>query len=365
MRTYWQIAAGYDQRDYSCLFLKYGIAFTGGRLVDRVNLGDIMVLKQGKTAIKAVGIVVERDGIYKGYVDEEGYVVDEGGRKNRDRRKEWLLDHDGWSLPEFCYVDWRKPNEPIPVGGLNIGAIQRLNQEEPISVADDILNTGTIVPISPEPSSEISEVTDDKILKFLIEEGLRPSSSYEITSTISKIRLLADYYNRQYGYPWADIGEHEIRTFLVIPLLLALGWSEQQVKIELSCEAGKIDVACFREPCRSNNRGEWEEECVAIIETKSFRAGLDYAHQQAKIYSEDFPHCQAVIATNGYCYKVYLRDQNDQFRITPSAYINLLRPRDKYPLDPENVGGALKAIKWLLPNNLISTSYQNTSQRPE
>jgi len=31
----------------------------------------------------------------------------------------------------------------------------------------------------------------------------------------------------------ADIREHETRTFLVIPLLLALGWAEQQLKIEM------------------------------------------------------------------------------------------------------------------------------------
>ena len=356
MRTYWQIAAGSDQRDYSDLFLRHGIAFTGGGLEERVNLGDIMVLRQGRTAITAVGAVVERDGIYKGHVDEEGYVVDKEGFINKERRKEWLLDYDGWVLPEFCYVDWKKPNEPIPVGGLNMGrAIQRLNKQKPRDVADDILDTVTTIPISPEPSSEISEVTDDEILKFLIEEGLRPSSSDEITSTISKIRLLADYYDRQYRYPWADIGEHEIRTFLVIPLLLALGWSEQQIKIELNCKVGKIDVACFREPCRSNNREEWEEKCVAIIETKSFRAGLDYAYQQATTYSEDFPHCQAVITTNGYCYKIYLRDKDNdnQFQTTPSAYTNLLKMRDKYPLDPENVEGAREAIKWLLPNNLI------------
>ena len=349
MPTYWQIAAGSDQRDYSDLFLKHGIAFVGGRLEEKnVNLGDIMVLKQGKTAIKAAGIVVERDGIYRGYVDEEGYVVDEEGRENREMRREWLLDHDGWVLPEFCYVDWKKPSKPIPVRGLNIGIIQRLNKQKPKDVADDILNTGTRVPILPEPSSEISEVTDDEILRLLIEEGIRPSSSDEITSTISKIRLLADYYYHR--VKWEDIGEHEIRTFLVIPLLLALGWSEQQIKIEFR----RIDIACFGKPCKSNNREEWEKECVAIIETKSFRAGLDYAHQQAKAYSEDFPHCQAVIATNGYCYKVYLRDRNNQFQATPSAYINLLRLRDKYLLDPENVGGALEAIKWLLPNNLIT-----------
>ena len=355
MCTYWQISAAYDQnqRDYSDFFLKYGIAFTAlGFGLENVNLGNIMVLKQGIRAIKAVGVIVERDDIYRGHVDENGYVVDQEGHVHRDKRKEWLLDLDGWALPEFCYVDWKQPDKPKEVDGLVMGPLRRIYQSDIIDKANYILETGTTVPILPEPS-ETSEVTDDDTLKFLIKEGLRPSSSDEITSTISKIRLLADYYDKQFENPWADIGEHEIRTFLVVPLLLALGWSEQQIKIELECRSGKIDIACFRTPCKSKNKKEWERECVAIIETKSFRTGLDYAYQQAKTYSEDFPHCQALITTNGYCYKVYLRDQCDKFQETPSAYINLLRQRDKYPLDPDNVGGALEVIKWLLPNNLI------------
>ena len=346
MCTYWQIAAGDNQRDYSCLFLKYGMAFTGAGL-KKVKIGDIMVLKQGITAIIAAGVVVERNGTCKGCVEE------------------WLLDYDGWDLPEYCYVDWKKPNsnKPIKVRGLNIGALNGLHQPQPKGVAKDILSTGTPVSISPLPSSR--KLKDDEILKLLIEEGLRPSSSDELTSSISKIRLLADYYYKQCGYG-VDIGEHEIRTFLVVPLLLALGWSEQQIKIELACGNRKrVDIAYFRKPCGSKKKEELKKECVAIIETKSFSVGLDYAHEQAKTYSKDFPNCQAVITTNGYCYKVYLRDQCDKFQETPAAYINLLSPRDKYLLVPENVRGALEAIKWLLPNNLILMSYQNTSQRPE
>ena len=324
MPTYWQIAAGYEQRDYSDLFLKYGIAFAGGGL-EEVEIGDVMVLKQGVTKIKAVGKV-------KGNVTY--------GDEDR------LLDYDGWILPEYCSVEWKLPNKSIDcVRGLTRGALRRIHQKGPKDVANDILKTGRPIGRSFSPSST-KEIKDNEILRFLIEEGIRPSSSDEITSTISKIRLLAEYYYHM--CPWEDIGEHETRTFLVVPLLLALGWSEQQIKIEFR----KIDIACFRKPCK-NNREEWEKECVAIIETKRFGAGLDYAHQQAKAYSEDFPHCQAVIATNGYCYKVYLRDQDNQFQTKPSAYVNLLRPRDKYPLDPE-VKGALEAIKWLLPNNLTT-----------
>jgi hypothetical protein len=148
---------------------------------------------------------------------------------------------------------------------------------------------------------------------------------------------------------WEDVREHETRTFLVIPLLLALGWSEQQIKIELSCSGGRIDIACFASSYKRDNN-----ECVAIIETKGFSSGLDYAAKQAKSYSKDFPNCKIIIVTNGYCYKVYRRDKANQSRFSPLplAYLNLLKPKDSYPLDPKNVGGALEAIKCLLPSNL-------------
>ena len=333
MSTYWQIAAGSAGRDYSNFFLNFGIAFVGGEtpittIKKEVSVGDFVLLKQGTQKVLAAGIVVERDGVHKGYGD-----------------KDWLRDFDGWDLPAYCYVDWKCPSKPISISGLSRATIQRVHQQKLKDVADDILKSGSNVPRLPEPA-KTNIVEDVEILKFLIKEGLRPSSADELTNTISKIRLLADYYyNDCY---WEDIREHETRTFLVIPLLLALGWAEQQIKIELPCSAGRVDIACFRK--RYNKK---DKECVAIIETKDFSSGLDYADRQAKIYSKDFPGCKAVIVTNGYCYKIYLRDDNGQFGTNPSAYINLLKPRDRYPLDPDKVSGALDAIKWLLPNNLI------------
>ena len=174
MPTYWQIAAGSYQRDYSDLFLKHGIAFAGGGL-EKVNVGDVMVLKRGITAIKAVGTVVERDGRCGGCGD-----------------KDWLLDIDGWEPLQYRYVKWRKPNEPIRVSGLVMGTLKGLHIKELTDAADKILD---IEPVEPEPEPPSTEkINDEDILKFLVEQGTRPSSSDEITSTISKIRLLADYY---------------------------------------------------------------------------------------------------------------------------------------------------------------------------
>ena len=36
----------------------------------------------------------------------------------------------------------------------------------------------------------------------------------------------------------------------------------------------------------------------------------------------------------------------------PSAYVNLLRPRDRYPLDPKHTDGVLGVMRWLLPSSL-------------
>jgi hypothetical protein len=334
MSTYWQIGAGSWGRDYSEEFLKFGMAFVGGSepiaTMEKVEQGDIVVLKMGTQKILAAGKVIQRDGKHRGDAD-----------------KEWLRDFDGWDLQAYCYVDWKKPSKPVAVKGLARKTIQKLHQQKHKDVADDILNTGSDVNVTSEPE-ETREIQDREILKFLIKEGLRPSSADDLTNTVSRIRLLAEYYYHHCN--WEDIREHETRTFLVVPLLLALGWAEQQIKIELPCSVGKIDIACFRKSYRPERKND---DCVAIIETKGFSSGLRYVQKQAKAYSKDFPNCKVVIVTNGYCYKSYLRDDTGQFQTNPWAYINLLKPKDRYSIDPENVRGALDAIKWLLPNNLI------------
>jgi hypothetical protein len=47
-------------------------------------------------------------------------------------------------------------------------------------------------------------------------------------AAISRIQRLARWYSRRAGW----VSEHEIRTFLIVPLPLALGWPEQRINIE-------------------------------------------------------------------------------------------------------------------------------------
>jgi hypothetical protein len=304
------------------------MAFVGGdtqiAAMKEVSAGDVVLLKRGLSQIVAVGEVVQREGRHQG----------EGG-------KDWLRDFDGWDLPAYCYVDWRVPEPPIQTDGLTRATIERVPQQKHREIVDSLLAL-PLHPFEPEPAPT-EEVVDSEILRFLISEGLRPSAAGELTNTISKIRLLSEYYYNHCR--WEDVREHETRTFLVVPLLLALGWSEQQMKIEFPCTKGRVDVACFSRAFRGK-----DDECVILIEAKNFSSGLDFAPEQARQYAESFPTCRVVAVTNGYCYKTYLKSDGG-FSEVPSAYLNLLRPRKQYPLDPR-VAGALGVLKSLLPISL-------------
>lgn len=332
--TYWVVSAGALGRDYTKAFLDFGMAFVGGKKPllahAQIKPADILLLKRGLSEILAAGRVVDRGA----------------GHAGRDD-KDWLRDFDGWDLTGYCYVDWHVPEAPIkasPSMGLRQGTIYPTNRPELRAIAEQLL---TVVPARPptrpEPIPQ-RQIGDQEILQFLIAQGLRPSAADELTNTLRRIRLLASYYYHQCG--WEDVREHETRTFLVVPLLLALGWSEQQLKIEYPTKSGRVDIVCFARAYRAKG-----QDSPVLIETKDFKSGLDYAPAQATGYAAEFPSCRAVLVTNGYCYKLYRRSEAGGFSTTPTAYLNLLRPRENYPLDP-SVPGALEVLGRLLPGGI-------------
>ncbi len=333
MPEYWQVAAGSRSREYASEFLRFGLAFVGEpqrAAMEQIRPGDILLLKRGLSVVTAVGRAVERGGTCVGFGD-----------------KPWLRDMDGWDLPSYCNVEWHVPPEPIETSGLARATIQRVNQPHLIALADSVLHS---VPVSTEIAADpvpTRRVEDQEILEFLIREGMRPAQAEDLTSAFRRIRLLATYYYE--NCRWDDVREHETRTFLIIPLLLALGWAEQQIKIELGVSGGRIDVACFTRPYRRDERGNANEsDCVLLLESKGFSSGLNNAPEQARGYAAHFPSCQVVVVSNGYCYKTYVRT-NEGFSTSPAAYLNVLKPQDRYPLDPEGVDGCLAVLRCLLP----------------
>lgn len=348
--TYWQIGSGQGERDYSRECLDYGLAFVGERYwtdVQRVNAGDIVILRSGTKSIVAVGRAVGHQGEVRGFASEEN--------------KSWLRDFNGWDLPAYIYVDWYKPRKPVQARvrlaqraiaqvGLKSG---RLREQ-----ADQILDEDRLYESNHDGPLPTSKIGDEEINEFL-ESELGVESARETLSTILQIRRLSrKYYD--YGFRhWGEFKEHEIRTFLIVPLLTALGWRREQIKIELNPRrlgersVKSIDVAGFSSDYQPGEAEENRNNCKLVIESKRFDAGLTYeAFSQARHYAEPMPNCNLILITNGYCYKAFTRSKGEAFPDRPSAYLNLLKPRNCYPLYPSETYGALEVLRLLLPRAL-------------
>jgi len=344
--TYWQMAAGFEDRGYWEYFYKYGVACVGGkkniaRFLTDIAKDDILILKEGNKAIRAVGKVLS-----KPRMAEESSMSNLSG-------DDLFYHFYGWVLPAYCEVQWRKLASPVEIKGLKWGTFSGVNDEGIKQKAMEILNN--VKPIERERMPEPADLIDDKkLLTFLVQEGLSTKTANELRTSIERTRLLADYYFHEYGdekdgLSWSDLREHEIRSFLVLPFLMAMGWSEQQLKIEFPVQSEghstkRIDIACFDKPFSGGNK-----EPSIIIETKSFGIGLANASEQARAYAAQYPKCRTFIATNGTCYKLFPKRENGSFSDEPSAYLDLLRPRLRYPLDPINCDGAKGVLKALLP----------------
>ena len=326
--NYFQVAAGDGGRDYSEVFLKYGVMLIGpgdpGSYFEKeeyyisiyksnvitvftkeVKNNDIVVLKRptgNLWEVIAVGIV---KGDYK-YLS----VFD---------------DVEGWDLQHCRYVEWRTSQNQVKIKGLTRGTFKAITQPSVKKVIDDVFRSAT--PKSSEPIPKSSEkLRDEDLIEILIDYGLRIKDAEDFTQTIRSIRRLVKWYYEN----GVDVSEHETRTFLIIPLLLTLGWTEQKLKIEWN----SIDVAFFEKPYTKANKDS--NGCIIILESKRLWAGLSYVDSQAAIYASRYPKCLRMIVTDGCCYKLFRREG---VAWNYSAYLNILKPKRKHPYDPK-VGGA-------------------------
>lgn len=325
----WQVAAGDGSRDYADVFLDFGVMLVGpggrGRyepkvreydhwptiktLATEVLEGDLVVLKRPKGRqweVLAVGQVV---GQY-----------------------EWLAsfeDVHGWDLQHARRVEWRKPASSVVVDGLTRGILKHIWHDVQAQLIalwqqSTVLHPQVLPPLPPE-------LKEDQLISLLIDDGLRVADAEIVASTLRRIRRLADWYDRK----GSDVSEHETRTFLVVPLLLALGWSEQRLKIEWE----RTDLALFDRPYSK------DAKLTGIVETKRLHEGLGYAERQAIRYTDTYPSCVRILMTDGVNYKLLHRN-GEQW--THVGSMNILCPRRKHAY-LDGVGGAEAVLRALLP----------------
>ena len=253
-------------------------------------------------------------------------------------------DVEGWDLRHGRRVEWVKPVSPIPVDGLARGTISRVYKSNPKNAAERLLNEGEGTPVEkkdiPPPANSISE---EHLVGSLIENGLRPADAEAVIRAIWHVRRLAGWYL----FHGRDLSEHEIRTFLIVPILLALGWSEQRIKIEWN----HTDISLFSEVFRKSVK---PGDPRIILESKRMGMGLEHAERQVQRYAKAFPDCNMLVTSSGARYDLYRKKADQKWDASNmkdrhlSASLNLFILKDRHPY-LERVGGAPDLLKSLMP----------------
>ncbi|NJD23505.1 MAG: hypothetical protein FIA82_12710 [Melioribacter sp.] len=320
----WQIGTGDGTRSYFDIFLKYGVALVGpgdpgregeektiffykehpyeknwGKTLSEVKKDQWIIARKGKSTILAIGKVTKEIQYSNLFADVEG-----------------------WDLQHYVNVQWYIPknsNETIQFNSnlLSQSTLQGCYKRE---VYDKIYQTyfeerNPLYDV--ETVNVPPEIAQINFTKMLIDEGLRIQDAENIALTIQRIIILARWYIANDK----NTLEAEIIAFLILPFLTALGWSEQKTKLEY----WKIDIALFR----NSFKGDYNISPEIIVEAKAFANGLSFTNKQILNYANKFPSCKIFIATNGFRYKIFIKEKDQPVL---KGYLNLLRLNERNAL---------------------------------
>jgi len=338
--TYWQIASGDKTRDYSKVFIDYGVVCVGPgnpgllgketkpiyekmgewnkiKFFLEVKEGDRIVLKNGRSLIQSVGEVIKYDGKIYNYSN-------------------CFKDVDGWDLQHFIKVKWKDIRIKFKNSTeLHRSTMARLAKKSTISVIENKWKGANYIEdkyLLPK-LVDTKEITYRQLEEVLIDNGFRIRDAENTSKTIEQIEKLANWYLKNR----ISSTEHEIRTFLVVPFLQALGWSPQKIGIEVTINRSKIDIMLFSDNARKKPK--------ILVETKKMWDGSSEAIKQSMNYlnkSSELNNVSKFIVTDGLRYWLY--EKNVKKEWGPIAYMNFNYKKEKYSAYPD-INGVFGFIK--------------------
>lgn len=329
----WQIASGSHGRDYSRLLRDHDFACLGpgdpgeydpatydplieqGRLSgqkagairhfkESVRPGDHVLLRLGHRVV-AIGVFAEED-----------YSWDPG-----------LDDVRGWDLQHSRRVIWQdelsgdldrvQRHAPLFGDRKQIPMFTRVHHEsilEPIRKLLRRAETRDLRPL-PEPHSEILD--DEALAAVLFARGLSNRATEDVVRVLDRQRRLINWY-REHGRAVGRPTEHEVVAHIILPLLLALGWSEQLLAVEWN----RIDLAGF------SSAPTTAASCSLVCEAKGLGHGLAGVLGQATGYVDQqaLDNCRRILLTDGARFYVYAK-RDDEWGLDPASYLNIHKPR--------------------------------------
>ncbi|TET37769.1 MAG: hypothetical protein E3J72_05210 [Planctomycetota bacterium] len=328
----WQIACGETGRKYEDLFFDHNIMFLGPgrfgpfgesnyrwrakkgqisnnrlgmirRFAEEVQPGDIVLLRFGHNVI-SMGLVAEQEYFWSEIFD----------------------DVYGWDLQHVRRIIWQSQLDK------NLKEIQKkgdlFKNRKQIPTFTKVADNTILEPIRHLFDQCIDKKLQDIMLRpqdllsleefseLLFAKGLSYDAVHRVKTTIEKQQQLLKWYNK--GLSPNRPSEHEIVAHIILPLMHALGWSEQLLAVEWH----KIDLAVFwKTPTEKNN-------CKLICEAKAFGKGMQKVVEQAKNYykKHKLDKCNKILVADGGRFYLY-RKGSIKWEANPSGYMNLLKLR--------------------------------------
>lgn len=334
-KTLWQVGAGDTERSYGDICTRFDVMIAGPgdpgayeeelythlgdirnslrRFYEEARRGDLVLLRLGTGDVLAVGEITDDDAV-------------------------WLdafADVDGWDLQHVRRVRWfsntRKTFPPRTLGGqVRTFASVRVEPVKAWVESLDITEDDRNRDLAQLPSTGAS-LNPSELGRRLFIEGLPSEQVDKLMTTFASLERVASWYGNETKRPEGRPSEQETVCYLVIPLLLSLGWSQQTAAIQWNY----VDVALFHSMPPTN------ATLTCVIEAKLLGRSVFSPLGQAREYvlQPGRESCDRLIVTDGIRYALYRRSGNN---FSLEAYLNILKMRDAYPM--LNCGGAVQAV---------------------
>jgi len=331
-RQVWQIASGEPSRDYSDLFIEHdimligpgrfdhwghyperelrGMAYAAGftknridqvrRFCTEVSPGDVVLLRSGYSIV-CLGIAADAKYEHHAMFD----------------------DVYGWDLQHTRRVIWQddlgaglravQQAKPLFGGRKQIPTFTRVHDAKVLGPVEHLFERCKSRPLRPLPTAPPLPLGVEEIGSQLFAKGLPNEWVDRTLVAIQRQRRLSDWYqrlDRETHRPQ----EHEVVAHMILPLLLALGWSEQLLAVEWH----RIDLAAFAETPTT------EQTCELVCEAKCLGHGLQDSFDQAARYVRrlELSRCRKILLTDGQRLYLYQRS-SDEWSSRPAGYANI------------------------------------------
>lgn len=335
--TIWQIACGEAGRRYDALCQKHDVMLIGpGRygayersrygegaarksfsshqigyvrsFATKVRPGDIVLLRLGHRVI-AIGQVAEKEGYQHNEAFDDVY---------------------GWDLQHTQRVMWQprlsdelkaiQTTRDLFAGRRRVPTFTAVGDATVLDPIKHLFPQCQIRDLADLPAPPPAPLTLDDLGEALFARGLSYSAVQQVRGALEKQRWLLRWYGQAELCPGRP-KEHEVVAHVVVPLMLALGWSEQFLAVEWQ----RVDLAAF------GGTPTDARSCRMICEAKGTTHGTQGALKQAKGYIAKLKldACDKILVTNGGQFYLY-RGKGDDWCDEPSGYLNVLKMRRRH-----------------------------------